>query len=849
MALTVEFSSVTTYKSNDGTKTVDVGTCATDDLILIFMHGEGDKGFFNSSSRTPSYDGSYSGTSTPSGPSSGAGYPTCPTGCFEEINNVSTAYFGYIVCNSGDSGQSRTVSFATTCGDVPSSKNFGISCTIVRLRGVDTTSLFNVVPTMSQDTTPDAVAWSGVTIANKVGIALTFAAWMTASPHTVGSASGGSWVREAKLADGTTSGASRNSGAYVARHAVSSSATLADLSISIDGTANFSNKPHVVQVVVNELASDVFSETLSSSATPSSSLGVIATKAKTLSSSAAPSSWFGKSIGAQMSSHAQPRGVMSLLRSKKIYTIGDSIIAWASHEGSTIDYADFGVWSGTRFYDVPSGAASGHTYGITTEDDGSFGGLTPEGFTSHGILRDRLQHFGLQYVTTEVLEYAIPGTLLSSWKFDIPGVGGNGAVGTDPYAPTVGKWQGFVPSFLASADDDVVVITAGGNDIFGQGKGNAVIDASNQSTLDAAWDNFFSNLRDDASDILEYIKLLCAYRGRGTDVVVVSYPYFPCRDWNNNGVPLRYPPHSSSEAVFTCTWLTDGFGFYRQWQVDSTYEINRYATAQATAGVPANSGPPFYIPTDYPTRYSYWQNQQNNAIAADILNGTSTINSINPSYWANAVQNFTNDTLNGVMERLTDDVWGLLETDYVGDPWLNYMHIETWSSDLYDYYSTDTRPKKAMRRERWIEGVHMDPDGMAAWVDTWVPQWMSRSMYQDLVQISRPRMRIGVAMPSSATPQSSLLSNLTYRLISSITPSSSFGGAGGFSRMFESAIAPTSALGRMIGRVFSSSATPDSAIGGSVHSTLSSSFSPSSAFSGVKNLLAQTTHRFFRFFR
>lgn len=386
-----------------------------------------------------------------------------------------------------------------------------------------------------------------------------------------------------------------------------------------------------------------------------------------------------------------------------VYTAGDSWAAWSAHRGSNTGTGSFPLWSGVTFQNMNEGMGSNGVYGATF-GSGGLGGVSKAGYTEHGILKDRADLMLPEDVGMVVREYAVPGSKLSQWASDIPD-----PEDEDYLSPASGKWMSLAPLLAAPPPANTarcVFMTLTGNDFGG---------AANTLTLvprAAGWDDYWTAREAELRKVLTYVADLAEASGAPIELVMPSYHNF----FMDDGDMVQYPPHANNRAPKKAVWMTQGMGAYKQWETDSNAEINAWADMkrQQYGSWPQNTA-------------DYWKTQLNGALAADILNGSTSAHSLHNGYWAAATQNITGSVINGELQKL-DDIWENVMPDFANNQWVRPYYFSVWDEvttpeESVEEGLTTTTPAN----DRWVEGVHLNHIGYAEWIDVWLSRYLDQT--------------------------------------------------------------------------------------------------------------------------
>lgn len=594
------------------------------------------------------------------------------------------------------------------------------------------------------------------------------------------------------------------------------------------------------------LPGTIYTQTLTSSITPAGTITRAALFFRTFTSSITQAGTIAKAARPIRRSRLEPVGTKPPPGIPyHLWVAGDSY-AWSAASGSTINYATY-RWLGgitgpmTTFYDLPSGQtnATTHLYGMTVNSSGGYSGITPAGFTTEGILRDRLVQHGLPYSQVTKHEWHMPGTLLNAWASDIP------APGTNRLNPTLGRWAGMVQDMLATTGGrHIVFMPLGENDTNGAGHGNVVKGANptDQATFDAQWAAFFTARRADADAVLGYLEEIAAAMPGSPkiEVVIPGKVNFMFRDSQQGGVPYTVPPTSDDQAIATVIHMTDGYGYFAQWNYDSTIEIERWAQLQAGLGNPTIA----FVAYDFNSRLTYWRNAQPNAIGSDLLGFTAgSINGLNPYYWANATANINQQVLGPINQRLSTDVWGPACAAKSSSTHIHAIHTQVYTDPRYDMDpNLPADAYQPMRREHWIDFLHLDPDGFAWWIDATIAAWFPQSQWVELNN-PQPKMLVSAVRTGAVTPTGTLNKTLRRLFTGSITAAGTVVKAATkpftsavtpaaprprttVNQQLSSTVTPTGMLVRRTFRTFTSTLAPVGSLGRTFAQTLTSTLAP-----------------------
>lgn len=398
-----------------------------------------------------------------------------------------------------------------------------------------------------------------------------------------------------------------------------------------------------------------------------------------------------------------------------VYTAGDSWAAWSSHRGSNTGTGSFPLWSGVTFQNMNEGMGSNGTYGVTYGSGGGLGGVTKAGYTEQGILKDRADLVLPETVGMVVREHAVPGSKLSQWASDIPD-----PEDEDYLAPASGKWASLAPLLTATPPENsarVIVMTATGNDFGGSANTLTLVPRA------SGWNDYWTAREAELRKILSYVADLAEASGAPIEFVMPSYHNF----FMDDGDMIQYPPHANNRAPKKAVWMTQGMGAYKQWETDSNAEINAWADMkrQQYGSWPENTA-------------DYWKTQLNGAIAADILNGSTSAHSLHNGYWAAATQNITGSVINGELQKL-DEIWANVMPEFANNQWVRPYYFSVWDDVTTPEESVATgQTTTTPANDRWVEGVHLNHIGYAEWIDVWLPQYLEQTEIEFLANDITP---------------------------------------------------------------------------------------------------------------
>lgn len=423
----------------------------------------------------------------------------------------------------------------------------------------------------------------------------------------------------------------------------------------------------------------------------------------------------------------------------------DSYLAFGANSGTTRASAQFIAWPGVVLYEVPSGQADasgnfGATTGTAQDNQNTpfpVYGISPEGHSANGLLKDRLIAHG-GFTAGNVTKYegsAIPGKLAGEF------------VGAQPTGvPTHFMWQA-IDNALTTAPPGtrvVVPITQGGNDMIANFAG-----LLNPETP-GFWDGVVATTAASCESNIDYI-ISKKPPGVLLEIVWCSYPNLLIED----GIPVGYPPNANAEAPFRCVWVTNSFGFYNQAVFDQNNEINNFSAAAAYNGPQYpyfdwyDIFPPYafhhdFVPDIYNLNRNYWIAALNSALVSDLLcrlaqGACVGAVSIDPAIWANTVQNITQQTVNEKFHRLFNANAVTAAKYQPGGPKhnaeVNVIHVDMRSAmnpDPAQVTSGVPAQYQSAPKSRFVEGVHLNRTGFIEYWDKVIDRWFPLSMFPDI---------------------------------------------------------------------------------------------------------------------
>lgn len=392
-----------------------------------------------------------------------------------------------------------------------------------------------------------------------------------------------------------------------------------------------------------------------------------------------------------------------------MFFLGDSWTAYPGQSGQTIGSCLFPVFN-IYFSNFVKGACSSGVYGTGTS---GYPINVAEGYTTEGIVRDRLNARGIPYNKVVKHQFAQAGTLAVQWGASVPanlndeGLAFLGGIKSQIQDPAVTK--------------PIVWMTLGGNDIFAQAD---VIDVND----DTNWNIVVGDVQTSIEAVVNYLITLRP----DVEIVLPSYANMKIHDGNLNTFPALQPS-GFCQQFFAAN--VNGTMFYKtaetaynaaadawrlnqnaiQWQADYNYA---YSSLTQSVG------------QHWWGYYSIYQKQADSANYANNLapghNGTNaTLSYTQPSVYAAAYSAVNETAVNRTLQRL-EPAWNTIQRNHPN----NVKHFDVWSTIATDpvQNNTDIRYRSSSRLE-FADCIHLDPSGYSYYVDRILNEWLPQSKY------------------------------------------------------------------------------------------------------------------------